>query len=80
MVQQRPVTVRGLAKLLQVFGKQGDVVLLDLHALLHLYGIVLMVGDRMMGIRYADLRIRAAGLFATVHEGRYPSDVGLERK
>ena len=42
--------------------------------------VVLVMRERVMGIRHTDLRIRAGALLAAEHEGHDPCQVGLERE
>src|SRR5262245_7729770 len=62
VVEQRSLAVGRRLQLLKVVGEEFDVIGLDLRALLHLLGLVLMVSQRMVRFGHADLRIWAAVL------------------
>src|SRR6266850_5735516 len=64
VIEQRPVTIRRRSQFLQVTGEQLDVVRLDPGAFLHLHRIVLVMGQWMMRLGDADLRIGPPVLFA----------------
>src|SRR5262249_8146949 len=66
VIQQRPVTVRRRSQFLHVISEQPDMIGLDFCALLHLLRKILVMGQRMMRLGNADLRIRPTVLFAAI--------------
>src|SRR5262245_64758647 len=75
VVEQRAIAVGSVAQLLQIIREEFQMVLLNLSALLHLDRIVLMMRQRMMRLRNADLWIRPRALLAPVHECDDAGDV-----
>src|SRR5215471_15377917 len=53
---------------------------LNLRALLHLLWKILVMRQRMMRFRNADLRIRSPVLLAPIHKGGNARQIGLERE
>src|SRR5437867_6866160 len=70
VVEQRPVAIRCRSQFPQVISEQPDVIRQDLGALLHLLRKILMMGQWMMRLRNADLRVGPPILFAAIHEDR----------
>ena len=77
MIEQRAVAVRRVLQLLEEVPELRDVVGLDLDVLLHLLGPVLVVGDGMMAVGDANLRIRPVADLARDHERHDARDIGL---
>src|SRR5262245_51046519 len=77
VIEQRPISVRRRSELFKIRSKQRDVIGLDLGAFLHLRRIVLMMSQRVMRLRNADLRIRSPILFTAIHERGDSRQVGL---
>ena len=61
----------------EIFGKQRDVIALNFGAFRHFLRVALVMGERMVRLGNADLRIGAAGLLASVHERSHTREVGL---
>src|SRR5678815_895180 len=80
VVEQRAIAVGSVAQLLQIIREEFQMVLLNLGALLHLDRIVLMMRQRMMRLRNADLWVRPRALLAPVHECDDAGDVRLIRE
>ena len=80
MVKEIAVAIgRGL-QLLEEMRRQGDVILVDLGALLELHGVVLVVRHRVVRGIDAKLWVSAIGLFFAECEHEHTRDVGLERE
>ena len=77
VVEHHAVALRHRRQLLDQVRELLEVVLVDLVQPLELRCLVLMVRQRMVRVRDADLRIRAAADFAREHEGADAGQVGL---
>src|ERR1700722_5672094 len=77
MIEQRPVAIRRIPQLFQIFPEQHKMMPLNAGTLLHLCRVVLMVRHRMMRLGGSNLRIRSAGLLTTIHESNNPGQVRL---
>ena len=77
MIEQRSVAVRRRMQLLHQIREQLDVQLIDLDQLLDALFVALMVRNRVMSVRDADLAIGAVAAVAAHHERRHARHVGL---
>ena len=77
MVQQRAVAVLRRLELQQEVGEELHVIGVDLRQLLDLLGHVLVMAERVVRLRNADLRIGRTALLAPDHERDHARHVGL---
>ncbi len=80
MIQQRAVAIgRGL-QLRQIMREQLHVIGVDLGHTLDQFRKIVVVRQRVMRFRHADLRIRARALLLAQHERDHARQIGLERQ
>src|SRR5262249_5618441 len=77
MIQQGAIPVGRHSQSLEEIGEQCHVMDVDFPQLLQLVRGVLVVRDRVVRIRNAELRIRAAAQLPAYHERYYAREVGL---